>query len=71
VQIETECTLGKDTPGTFQLTVTLPNAAPQVFQNLKFDPKCKTLAILVLQLSGTTPATCWLDDVRFETSEKQ
>ena len=69
VRIETEYTLGKDNPGTFQLTVTLPNAAPQIFPNLQVDPKFKTLAVLVLQLSGTTPATCWLDDVRFETSE--
>ena len=70
VRIETECTLGKDNPGTFQLTVTLPNAAPQVFPGLPLDPKFKKLEVLVLQLSGTEPATCWLDDLRFETGAR-
>jgi hypothetical protein len=70
VRIETECTLGKDNPGTFQLTVTLPNAAPQVFPGLPLDPKFKSLEVLVLQLSGTEPAICWLDDLRFETGAR-
>jgi len=66
VWIETKCVLGKDNPGTFQLTVTLPNATPQVFPGLQLDPKFKTLNVLVLQLADAEPATCWLDDLRFE-----
>jgi hypothetical protein len=66
VWIETKCVLGKDSPGTFQLTVTLPNATPQVFPGLQLDPKFKTLNVLVLQLADAEPATCWLDDLRFE-----
>jgi hypothetical protein len=69
VRIETECILGTGNPGTFQLAVTLPNAAPQVFAGLPLDPQFQRQQIFVLQLSGTQPSTCWLDDLRVETDE--
>ena len=69
VRIETECTVGKGNPGTFQLAVTPPDAAPQVFPGLPVDAGFKRQQIFVLQLSGTEPGTCWLDDLRIATSE--
>lgn len=69
VRIESECTVGKGNPGTFQLSVTLPNAAPQVFPDLPLGRGFERQQIIVLQLSGTDAGTCWLDDLRIETAE--
>jgi hypothetical protein len=56
---------------TFQLAVTLPDAAPQVFPGQPLDPgfQRQQIFVFVLQLSGTEPGTCWLDDLRVETAE--
>jgi hypothetical protein len=51
--------------------VTLPDAAPQVFPGQPLDPgfQRQQIFVFVLQLSGTEPGTCWLDDLRVETAE--
>lgn len=66
VRIETECVMGGGNNGTYKLTVTLPNAAPQVFPDLPHDGKFKNLEAFVIQLGQSQAGGCWIDDLTFK-----
>jgi len=60
--LEIEAALGDKAPGVWNLTVTLPGAAPQRFEGLKFvHPEARTLDWLGFSSPGTVAASCWLD----------
>ncbi|MCC6626165.1 MAG: right-handed parallel beta-helix repeat-containing protein [Chloroflexi bacterium] len=69
VQFEIRIGLGTQSTGTWELSVTVPGQAPQVYRGLRNgDPAMKTLRWLGFSSSATTATTWYLDNLSIETS---
>jgi len=56
--------LGDGSPGTFELTISLPGARrPEVFPNLKCQPGFKRLDWVGFIANGQQPTTFYVDDI--------
>lgn len=68
LRVEIEATVGKDTPGTFTLSLGVPGRPPRVFRNLPFSGK-DFREVHWLGFSSTAAADCvfHLDNVNIES----
>lgn len=65
VHIEINCALGDKANGKYDLTLTLPDAAPQVFKGVDCSPKFQTLNCIVFMSMAEAPAVFYIDNLAF------
>ena len=63
VRIDLQCGLGPQATGTYDLTLRLPGAEPQVHRQLACAPEFKSLACIVLMSLADAPTVFYLDNV--------
>jgi len=63
--VRIRCGLGPQATGRYQLTVTLPGAAPQEFADVEHAPTFETLNCIVFMAIGKAPGAFFLDNVAF------
>lgn len=68
VHIEINCVLGDQAQGKYDLTVKLPDAAPQVFKDTACSPKFQTLNCVVFMAVGDAPGVFYIDNLAFVPS---
>lgn len=66
VHIEINCVLGDKATGKYDLTLTLPNAAPQVFKDTACSPKFELLNCVVFMSLAETATVFYVDNVEFK-----
>ena len=66
VHAEITCDLGPAANGKYDLTLTLPNAEPQVHTDIACSPKFETLNCIVFMAPGDAPGAFYLDNLKFE-----
>jgi len=65
VHIEINCLLGDQAHGKYDLSVTLPDAAPQVFKDTDCSPQFQTLNCVVFMAVADAPGVFYIDNVAF------
>ncbi|NLX98042.1 MAG: right-handed parallel beta-helix repeat-containing protein [Rhodopirellula sp.] len=70
VRIDLACGLGEQATGTYDLTLRLPGAEPEVFRQLPCAAKFKSLACVVVMSMAEKPTAFYLDRVKFRPADK-
>jgi len=65
LRIDLQCGLGPQATGTYDLTLRLPDAEPQVHRQLSCSAKFKNLACVVVMSLANGPSVFHLDNVEF------
>jgi len=65
VRIDLQCGLGPQATGTYDLTLRLPGAEPQVHRQLACAPEFESLACIVLMSLADAPTVFYLDNFAF------
>lgn len=65
VHIEINCVLGEKAAGKYDLTIKLPDAAPQVFKDTDCSPKFSTLNCVVFMAVADAPGVFYIDHLAF------
>ena len=65
LHLEIVCALGDRANGTYDLTLTLPGAAPQLFKALACSPKFLALNCIVFMGAAEAPGVFYLDNLAF------
>jgi len=71
VHIDITCGLGPQAMGTYELTVTLPDAAPQVFRDVACSPDFSTLNCLVFMSVADGPTAFYIDNLVLKHTPKK
>jgi hypothetical protein len=70
VHVQIVCGLGPAATGRYDLTLTLPNAQPQVHTGVACSPDFETLNCIVLMAIGDAPGVFYLDNVEFGSTKE-
>ncbi|MHB8997214.1 MAG: right-handed parallel beta-helix repeat-containing protein [Armatimonadota bacterium] len=65
VSLEINCVLGEKAQGKYDLTVKLPDAAPQVFKGLDCSPQFQSLNCIVFMSVTEGPSVFYIDNLAF------
>ena len=69
VRIDLKCGLGPQATGTYDLTLRLPGASPQVYPKLACTADFRSLACVVVMSLADGPTVFYLDNVEFRAME--
>ena len=65
VHVEINCILGDKAQGKYDLTLTLPDAAPQVFKDTACSAQFQTLNCVVFMAVADAPGVFYIDNLAF------
>jgi hypothetical protein len=65
VHVEINCILGEKAKGKYDLTLALPDQAPQVFKDTDCSPKFQTLNCVVFMAGADAPGVFYIDNLAF------